>query len=249
VYALNNPLSNVDPNGLECVWDDGSYDSADDPDTGTASGCAALGGTYVDPGLFEGVEGTNFGDWSSNPNANIAFDWTTVSASVSAGLCPSTAVGITQGAVAMGILGPPAGGAQALSMLTGHVVTVGIDASAGVKFGTIGATAHTGYSLAFDPQGGIALISTTGGGADGGFDGQVGVTGQFGTMKNTSVLTLTDSVAEPTFNFAAGEGIKLGGSTDLEGNITTSVGFGEGIEDGFNLDSTSVRVLYCGQNQ
>ena len=26
-YALNNPLINIDPSGLECVWDDGSYDS------------------------------------------------------------------------------------------------------------------------------------------------------------------------------------------------------------------------------
>jgi RHS repeat-associated protein len=34
VYAMNNPLSNIDPSGLECVWDDGSYDSNDDPETG-----------------------------------------------------------------------------------------------------------------------------------------------------------------------------------------------------------------------
>ncbi|HEV2395931.1 MAG TPA: hypothetical protein VGS27_03170, partial [Candidatus Sulfotelmatobacter sp.] len=36
-YVLNNPLSNIDPSGLECVWDDGSYDSVDDPVTGLQS--------------------------------------------------------------------------------------------------------------------------------------------------------------------------------------------------------------------
>jgi RHS repeat-associated protein len=39
-YVLNNPLRYIDPSGLECVWDDGSFDSADDPQTGSANGCA-----------------------------------------------------------------------------------------------------------------------------------------------------------------------------------------------------------------
>ncbi len=51
-YVLNNPLSFVDPNGLECVWDDGSFDSADDKQTGSHGGCSAQGGTYVDPKAF-----------------------------------------------------------------------------------------------------------------------------------------------------------------------------------------------------
>jgi hypothetical protein len=24
-YVLNNPLTNTDPSGMECVWDDGSF--------------------------------------------------------------------------------------------------------------------------------------------------------------------------------------------------------------------------------
>jgi hypothetical protein len=47
-YALNNPVSFTDPTGLECVWDDGSYDSNDDPDTGSAEPCSDAGGTWVD---------------------------------------------------------------------------------------------------------------------------------------------------------------------------------------------------------
>jgi RHS repeat-associated protein len=53
VYALNNPLSNIDPTGLFCVWDDGSYDSADDPHTGTASSCGAAGGNWFDGNPFD----------------------------------------------------------------------------------------------------------------------------------------------------------------------------------------------------
>src|SRR5947209_6297672 len=44
-YVLNNPLRATDPLGLECVWDDGSYDSLEDPDTGNWEGCSSAGGT------------------------------------------------------------------------------------------------------------------------------------------------------------------------------------------------------------
>jgi len=78
-YVLNNPNSLIDPNGLECVWDDGSYDSADDPSTGTADGCASQGGTYIDPSLFESVEGNQYGSWSGDKSDQVAFDWLTPS--------------------------------------------------------------------------------------------------------------------------------------------------------------------------
>ena len=96
VYVMNNPLGLSDPSGKECVWDDGSYDAADedpydnlsgedDADTGTPEGCAGAGGTYVPPAIFEAVEGNQPGSWSDQPNAQIAFDWTTPSAIVFGG--------------------------------------------------------------------------------------------------------------------------------------------------------------------
>jgi hypothetical protein len=91
-YALNNPLINTDPTGMECVWDDGSYDSADDPDTGNAAGCSGQGGTYVDPSLFENAtltngqrSSTNYGDWSASPNSTIAQSWTDPSSTTNGG--------------------------------------------------------------------------------------------------------------------------------------------------------------------
>jgi RHS repeat-associated protein len=56
VYALDNPLSNIDPSGLECVWDDGSYDGEYDPTTGEGNpgGCAQAGGTWVELGMDGG---------------------------------------------------------------------------------------------------------------------------------------------------------------------------------------------------
>jgi RHS repeat-associated protein len=67
-YVLNNPLSYIDPSGLECVWDDGSYDSADDPNTGSVGGCSSAGGTYFDPSTFSAPNG----DWSNQANAGLA---------------------------------------------------------------------------------------------------------------------------------------------------------------------------------
>ena len=80
-YALNNPLVNTDPTGMECVWDDGSFDSEDDPVTGSSAGCTGQGGTYVPPNLFEnttlsnGQWQSNWGDWSSQANSNLAQGW------------------------------------------------------------------------------------------------------------------------------------------------------------------------------
>jgi len=81
-YVLNNPLHNIDPSGEECVWDDGSYDASDDPDTGNAAGCSGQGGTYIDPSMFESVEGNQAGSWSGQASSSVAFDWTTPSATV-----------------------------------------------------------------------------------------------------------------------------------------------------------------------
>jgi RHS repeat-associated protein len=88
-YALNNPLSAVDPKGLECVWDDGSYDAADDPDTGCPDQCSNAGGTWVDPEIFENYLLTNgqppnipYGSWSDQPDPTLVSSWLTASATL-----------------------------------------------------------------------------------------------------------------------------------------------------------------------
>jgi hypothetical protein len=81
-YVMNNPLINTDPSGMECVWDDGSYDASDDPDTGSADKCSGQGGNWVPPSIFEGVEGNQAGSWSGQASSSIASDWLTPSAVV-----------------------------------------------------------------------------------------------------------------------------------------------------------------------
>ncbi len=68
-YVQNNPLNFTDPDGRECVWDDGSFDSKDDASTGTYSQCSGAGGHYFDPATFTAGGGQ---DWSSGPNADLA---------------------------------------------------------------------------------------------------------------------------------------------------------------------------------
>jgi hypothetical protein len=88
-YAWNNPLINIDPTGLECVWDDGSYDSNDDSSTGAGAvdgsgnhtGCSGQGGTWIDHSYFTD---NNMADWSSQANGTLA-DMLVPSATVNAG--------------------------------------------------------------------------------------------------------------------------------------------------------------------
>ena len=84
-YVMNNPLKFTDPSGEECVWDDGSYDAADDKQTGSASGCSGQGGTYVPPSIFEGAEGNQYGSWSGQGSSQMQFDWLTPSATAFGG--------------------------------------------------------------------------------------------------------------------------------------------------------------------
>jgi RHS repeat-associated protein len=45
-YVMNNPMSLIDPLGLWCGWDDGSYDDSPDEGGADAGGCVAQGGTW-----------------------------------------------------------------------------------------------------------------------------------------------------------------------------------------------------------
>ncbi len=69
-YVLNNPLSYTDPLGLECVWDDGSYDSEFDSQTGSVGGCGSAGGTWVELGQNGNWSG-QADQWNQNLVASI----------------------------------------------------------------------------------------------------------------------------------------------------------------------------------
>lgn len=118
-YVLNNPLSYTDPLGLECVWDDGSYDSNDDPDTGSPGSCGSAGGNWVDHSYFQQ---NNLADWSGDPNSDIANYAQNFTTTVTATACPATP---TQHGVGIGV---QAGGTATAG---GYVVGGVVNASAG----------------------------------------------------------------------------------------------------------------------
>lgn len=62
-YVLNNPMNGIDPDGLECVWDDGSYDGEDDRKTGTPGGCQGEGGVWIELGQN--------GNWNGYGDADL----------------------------------------------------------------------------------------------------------------------------------------------------------------------------------
>jgi RHS repeat-associated protein len=62
-YTINDPINLIDPLGQVCIWDDGSFDSQGDPQSGTKELCTGLGGTWTSLDL---------GGWSDQPNAEIA---------------------------------------------------------------------------------------------------------------------------------------------------------------------------------
>src|SRR5205807_3553433 len=59
------PLSGIDPSGLECVWDDGSYDSENDGGTGSVGQCQDQGGTWIELGQM--------GGWSAQADASLGY--------------------------------------------------------------------------------------------------------------------------------------------------------------------------------
>jgi hypothetical protein len=73
-YVVNNPLRFIDPLGLFCVWDDGSYDANDDPVTGSFDQCQGpngAGGTW----FYGQPSDWNLGsDWTSQANG-VTAEW------------------------------------------------------------------------------------------------------------------------------------------------------------------------------
>src|SRR5882757_5216219 len=68
---------------MACVWDDGSFDSEDDKQTGSSGGCSAQGGTWLDKGATASLSGGQ--DWSNKADSYIADAANYSSANVNAG--------------------------------------------------------------------------------------------------------------------------------------------------------------------
>jgi hypothetical protein len=127
--------------------------------------------------------------------------------------------------------------------LSGHVVTVGYDGNLAATFGTFGVSVHAGDALAFDPHGNIALISTTGTG--GGFGGDVGIVGQVGYLRATSVLDLEPESMTANTTVTLGDGLQGSVGVDTEGNVTLGIGVGEGVVTSGTIDNSRVRIIAC----
>jgi RHS repeat-associated protein len=213
-YALNNPLSNVDPSGRECVWDDGSFDAADDPDTGTATGCATAGGTYVPPDIFESVEGTNPGDWSSNASSTIASDWTTPSVTVNAQNTSSSSIlHLLLCSAYSDLLG--------VAKLTNSTVGEGVGGSVGAGLKSQGFAISLSVQVVADPQGNLGIAGTFG--AVTPFSGVVIGTGAVGGVQaSVSNAQNVSQLGGPAVDANFSSGLGLGGGIDASAGLATN---------------------------
>jgi hypothetical protein len=97
--------------------------------------------------------------------------------------------------------------------------------------------------IAFNPHGNIALISTTG--AGGGFGGDIGIVGQVGYQRATSVLDLEPVGIEANTTVTLGDGLQGSVGVDTAGNVTLGIGVGEGVVSSGTIDKSRVRIIAC----
>jgi len=240
-YVLNDPLGDTDPLGLDSVecynqaYSTSANRSSSDitpKDSGTDTFCYVL----YDVGGFGpsgGGGGPNIPSVPLPPPPAREYQ----------SPCPSSLVGTLNRALVMGAGIGPAEIAQLYAKTTGHVVTMGYDGTLNFDIGKLGFSVHAGDALAFDPQGGIAWLSTTGTGN--GLGADTAFTGQLGFLQETNVAFLKPGHTN-TFSIGGGHGLQGQITIDGEGNKTLSFGLGEGGAASFNVDYTDVTVLACG---
>jgi RHS repeat-associated protein len=254
-YALNNPLNYTDPTGLECVWDDGSYDSNDDPETGrradgTHPGCEGNGGQWVDHSYFQQ---NGLADWSGDPNggiANYAQNFTaTVTATGPPTCFPTSSLNWSQKAQLTA--------ARFYAGLTGLTFGFGAGLDAGAGIGSKGSSWNFGAGgsastlIVADGSGNSGFLNS----ASGGF-AAVKMTGAgswwgAGAAAGPSVLVSPNpigKIAGPSGSFSAGGGAVLGAGISVTTSVAATVtfGVGAGTELGFSPQfGTSQFIPFC----
>jgi RHS repeat-associated protein len=121
-YALNNPLSFIDPAGLQCIWDDGTQDDDEGDGGDTPEQCEQDGGTWGVSGTTVSVDANGNETCSGNcldpglpnspnttcptgPSQIVSVSATTNAPTIAAGTAIGGAIAGPPGAFVGGIIG------------------------------------------------------------------------------------------------------------------------------------------------
>jgi RHS repeat-associated protein len=239
-YAQNNPLKNIDPTGLDCVYFNDAGNAAESVDHHSNSGeCGANGGDWVN-----GTTSTNQVQYNANNDTfNIQSSSTWKNYSTTAYAPGPGGGGTDSNGNPISCAGncDTANGYSSSFKLPSGTFQLGLSGS----FGFFGFSLNGSLGLAVDTHGTVGGYASGGGGVTAGAGGSLGV--QAGASNGNSVCALSGPFGNASVTGGAGAGGTFdvfAGAGDGPGGLVVgdsiTAGVAGGASGSYNVTTTKV---------